>query len=306
MALTVHHPRPSRRGGDPETLDLFSRTDPEEGFILRCHFCGSSHPAPRACPECHREGLATVGAGTQRVEQELGDVVPKARMLRLDYDSVGGREGFLRAWKEITEGDVDIIMGTQMIAKGLHLERVTLVGVVLADIGMFLPDFRADERTFTLLTQVAGRAGRISEGEVIFQTYMPHHQVIRFATQHDYEGFAEWELRRRKQLNFPPITKLTSITISDPDRERAFQTAKQAAYLLTRYTTTPGCRGTQVNGPNVAPIARLNARFRFRILVRAKTHKPIANLIRAASADGSWKIPSSTRVSLDVDPLDLM
>lgn len=306
VALTVHQRR-ARRDAPPDgELDLFTPSVEPESYFLRCHFCGASHNAPKQCPKCQGESLMTVGAGTQRVERELELLFPDARLLRMDYDTAGGREAFLRAWKKLVDGEADIILGTQMIAKGLHLERVTLVGVVLADIGLFLPDFRAEERSFQLLTQVAGRAGRISAGEVIFQTYMPNHTAIRFATRHDYEGFYAEEERRRRQLAFPPFRRIIAVTLADEDRDRAFKAARLLGYLLSRMRADTRAHGISINGPTVAPIARLAGRFRFRVLLRGATSGALARLLHAVLDGRDWQASSSTRLTIDVDPVDLL
>ncbi len=309
VALTVHtRNSKGRRGAKQDAeLDLFLPDEGTEEFQLRCHFCGTSHPAPKVCPECKNDSLITVGAGTQRIEEELVALFSDARVLRLDYDTAGGREAFLAAWNKMVNRETDIILGTQMIAKGIHLESVTLVGVILADVGLFLPDFRAEERTFTLLTQVAGRAGRVSAGDVIFQTYMPNHTAIRYATQHDYEGFYAEELARRRQLGFPPFTRLVAITLSDVDREKAFQGARLLAHYLNRYYRGgTQARRITINGPTIAPLARLGGRFRYRILMRAASVRPMTALLEQAMGDRDFKLSSSTRLTIDVDPLDLL
>ncbi|MBX3728802.1 MAG: primosomal protein N' [Candidatus Sumerlaeia bacterium] len=306
VALTVHRKRP--RGESPEEpqIDLFRLTEQPDDFVLRCHFCGSRREAPRVCPECKADGLLTVGAGTQRIEEELAARFPTARLLRLDQDTAGGREKFLVAWSRMISGDADIIFGTQMIAKGLHLERVTLVGVVLADVGLFLPDFRAEERTFQLLTQVAGRSGRVSDGEVLFQTYLPNHTAIRHAMMHDTEGFFEAELARRAKLGFPPFSRMIAITLADKDRDRAWGAARQMGFLLGRMRPRHGASRVTVNGPTIAPIARLAGRFRYRILLRSESPKALGILLRAVLDHADWKPTPTLHLTIDVDPIDLL
>lgn len=335
VSLTVHRvgdlPKPKQKTSskplskeNAPTIDLFADIDEDENgggpgemtmarlapeaMRLRCHFCGASHEPPPKCPECCEGRLTTVGLGTQRVEEELRALFPAANILRLDADTTQGRGAFAEMWEALARGDADILLGTQMIAKGLHLERVTLVGVVLADLGLFQPDFRAEERTFTLLTQAAGRSGRVTPGEVIFQTWLPHRPALRFARTHDYLGFFDDEMKRRRALGFPPASRLVAITVNDADRDRCYEVARRLANLLIRERSRLGLgmRDVLVTGPTVAPIARLAGRFRFRLLIRAATTKPMTALVRAAFAHREWKHPASTRVLVDVDAYDLV
>ncbi len=306
IAMTVH--RKSRRAtGQPRDsgLDLFDAQDRPDEFGLKCHFCGRREPYPACCPSCQRTDLLTVGSGTQRIEEELASRFPDARLLRLDYDTTSGRDAWIRAWNQMASGEADIIIGTQMIAKGLHLEKVTLVGVILADVGLFLPDFRAEERTFSLLTQVAGRAGRTGAGDVYFQTWMPNHPAIRCATRHDYEAYYAEESRRRRQSGFPPFSRLTAITISDTDSEKAFQAARLLASLLRRLSNSSP-EQLRINGPRLAPIARLGGRTRYRILLRGQRPRAAGNLVRKVLKDSDWSASASTRIAVDVDALDLL
>lgn len=305
VALTVHR-RKSRTSEVDEQLDLLRvLSDPSKG-MLRCHFCSHSEPIPAICPGCQKEGLMAVGSGTQRIEEELTGAFPGARILRMDLDTIGGRQGFLRAWQEMVSGEAQIILGTQMIAKGLHLEGVTLVGAVLADVGLFLPDFRSEERTFFLLSQVAGRSGRSQPGEVLFQTFLPNHTAVQFATKHDYPGFFEHEMKRRRALRFPPVGKLVALTISDEDQSRARETAVLLAGILRRLVMGGGYAGAAIRGPLPAPLRRLANRWRERILLRGDTQVPLHNVLRAALADRAWKLPASARLAIDVDPMDLL
>jgi primosomal protein N' (replication factor Y) len=305
VSLTVHRRR-SPTGEVDEQLDLLRvLSDPSKG-MLRCHFCSHSEPIPAICPGCQKEGLMAVGSGTQRIEEELTASFPAARVLRMDLDTIGGRQGFLRAWNEMVSGEAQIILGTQMIAKGLHLEGVTLVGAVLADVGLFLPDFRSEERTFFLLSQVAGRSGRSQPGEVIFQTFLPNHTAVQFATKHDYPGFFEHEMKRRRAWRFPPVAKLVALTISDEDQSRARETAVLLAGILRRLVMGGGYTGAAIRGPLPAPLKRLANRWRERILLRGDTQGPLHNVLRAALADRAWRLPSSARLAIDVDPMDLL
>ncbi len=305
VALTLHRRR-QRRDDAEEQLDMFRMLSERSQGILRCHFCGHTEALPPACPGCGNAEVMAVGSGTQRIEEELHSAFPGARILRMDLDTVGNRQAFLAAWQRMVDGDAQIILGTQMIAKGLHLERVTLVGAVLADVGLFLPDFRAEERTFFLLSQVAGRSGRASDGEVIFQSFMPHHTAVRFATAHDYTGFFEHEMKRRNALRFPPVTKLIAITLSDEDEARCAEAARLLAGILRRLIQAGGHPGCAARGPLPAPLRRLGGRWRERILLRGEAAGPLHDLLHASLADPLWKLPGPTRLVIDVDPVDLL
>lgn len=314
VSMTVHrHGRPAARRAEPAAaeLDLFENADseagnlPPEGF-LKCHFCGARAPVPTTCPGCGKEDVMTVGAGTQRIEDELRTLFPGEDILRMDQDTVGRKGAYAELYEEMRSGRAKIILGTQMLAKGLHLDGVTLVGVILADVGLFVPDFRADERTFSLLTQVAGRSGRASAGEVLLQTYMPDHPAIRFATLHDYDGFFAAEMKRRRAIGFPPYTRLVSLTYSDTDRDRAFAAARSNASILWRLRQQARYSGVRVNGPNVAPISRLANRWRFRILLRGEERRPLLGLLHGMLDHREARLPSSVRLSIDVDPMDMM
>lgn len=306
-ALTVHRRRP-RPGAEAEEIvqDLFEPLQAISDGVLRCHFCARQWPVPNICPGCGSPGLMAVGSGTQRLEEDLRGLFPAAKLLRMDADTAGGRRAFLDAWQRMVSGDAQIILGTQMIAKGLHLERVTLVGVLLCDVGLFVPDFRADERTFALLSQVAGRSGRVSPGEVLFQTFMPSHPAIQLAMRHDYETFFELELKRRTVQRFPPMQRLASLTLTDLEESRARQGAETLSGVLRRHVAAGAFPGSGVRGPLPAPIRRLAGRYRYRILVRAERPAELNALLRAAIADRLWKIAGTSRLAVDVDPSDLL
>jgi primosomal protein N' (replication factor Y) len=309
VAMTIHRRGPPRKEQEAGELDLFEQAEKahvRSDFELRCHFCGRKETLPVTCPGCGAEGMITVGTGTQRAEEELVAAFPTARVIRFDMDTMGRKGAFEGAWRSISAGEADIILGTQMIAKGLHLERVTLVGVVLCDQGLFLPDFRAEERTFTLLTQVAGRSGREADGEVIFQTFMPRHSAIKHATTHDYRAFYTEELRRRRQLGFPPWSRLIAVTISHEDRDRAWKAGRMLGNLLWRKGKSPGFYGVKLSGPTIAPISRLAGRFRYRILLRSQRGHIARALLRSALTDPEFDPHRTTRVAVDVDPVDLM
>ena len=307
IVMTIHQKKHGRKKEEelPE-LELFPKPLESAEAYIKCHFCGRTSDYPEKCPNCGEEGLAAVGTGTQRIEEALRRTFPDRRILRLDQDSVGGRRGFLKAWQDMVSGDAEIILGTQMIAKGLHLERVTLVGVILAEVGLFVPDFRSEERTFSLLMQVAGRSGRKDMGEVVLQTYMAHHAAIQMASRHDYEAFFEVEMERRRKMRFPPVERLIALTLSDGDLGRALGSARSLGGILRRLRHRENLGSVHVIGPTAAPIERLAGRFRQRLLLRAANAYHNAGLLRAALNDRQWNPSSTTRLTIDVDPLDLL
>lgn len=309
IVLTIHRKRGAQgraAESDELELDLFPKPLAREDSFLKCHFCGRSSDYPQKCPNCGSDGLMGMGSGTQRIEEALKRQYPDAKILRLDQDAVGGRRAFLEAWQSMVSGEAQIILGTQMIAKGLHLERVTLVGVILADVGLYIPDFRAEERTFSLLMQVSGRAGRGDMGEVLVQTYMPQHPAIQLASRHDYEGFFEVEMGRRQKLRFPPVQRLVALTFSDPDIQKSRRWARRMRELLDNATHRLDCREVRLLGPGPAPVRRLAGRFRERLLLRGPSYRNNARVLRAALANEQWHPPQSLRLSIDVDPVDLL
>ena len=288
VSLTVHNPR----GG-------------AGGRNLRCHYCGRAERLPSACPQCDDNELALLGRGTQRVEEEIADVFPEARTLRMDLDTTSRKGAHRRILDAFGRGDADILLGTQMVAKGLDFPRVTLVGVVNADTGMLLPDFRAGERTFQLLAQVAGRAGRHDlPGEVVLQTRNPDHAAIRHALAHDFHAFARDELADRQALGYPPYGRLVGIEFKGPDERRTEELATRWTAALDRHASH--IAGADVLGPTAALVGRIKTFWRFHTILRAPRTVPmsvLAGAVRAAS--DAVRTPSGFRVNLDVDPVGL-
>ncbi|MFH0794818.1 MAG: primosomal protein N', partial [bacterium] len=249
-----------------------------------------------------------LGSGTQRLEEVITQRFPKARILRMDLDTARARHSHLEMWEKLERDEVDLLLGTQMIAKGLHLERVTLVGVLLADMSLYLPDFRAAERTFSLLTQVSGRAGRgLVAGEVIVQTYIPDHYILKFAQRQDYHAFAEEELRRRKILRFPPYQRLISILFSGASQALTPKLAHRLGDWLKEACRRPEFSKVSIVGPAPSPITRLRDRWRWRLLIRGAERRPARELLLLAREE--WeKFPghSQVQLTLDADPLDLL
>ena len=262
--------------------------------LLRCHYCDAQRPIPRACPSCGSETIREFGVGTQRVAEEMQRLYPDAHVIRMDSDTTT-RVGDHARLLDDFGGSGDVLVGTQMVAKGLDFPTVTLVGVIAADIGLHVPDFRASERTFALITQVCGRSGRSRPGEAIVQTYSPEHPAIVRAAGHDYTGFASAELRERAELGYPPARELTYLGVIGRSRVAALEQARRYAAALVESGTA------QVLGPAPYPIARLNDEWRFRIALKTADGASLRRAIRerilpAARAD------RQTRVSINVDP----
>lgn len=238
------------------------------GFeALRCHYCAHSEPPVAKCPACASPHIRTFGAGTQRVEEELRRVFPSARVIRMDVDTTGTKGSHERLLQKFQTGKADILLGTQMIAKGLDFPRVSLVGVITADTSLNLPDFRAAERTFQLLTQVAGRAGRHdTEGDVIVQTYHPDHYAIQYAVTHNYEDFYRREIQIRKSLGNPPFCELAVFTAQHERREKAEQLIRGLEKRLQNlFRDLPG---VEVFPPCPAPLAKLQGKYRYHLSVK--------------------------------------
>ena len=227
---------------------------------LECHYCGFSRRVPDTCPKCNSEHVYFFGAGSEQLEEKLREKFPGAKVARLDRDSVRTKQAYQQVLVDFATGKIDILVGTQMVAKGHDFQRVTLVGVISADSQLSLPDFRAAERTFQLLTQVAGRAGRGDlPGEVLVETYYPEHYAIQLAARQDYITFFEKELQFRRLLHYPPFTALASILVRDTKIENAIRWSRQ----LSAFLAPQESRGVKVLGPAAAPLARLKREYRF-------------------------------------------
>ncbi len=268
---------------------------------LRCHFCSAEKPSPHKCAECGSPVLKFTGAGTERLEEAVAAALPGVRWTRMDSDSMKARGAHGKALAAFREGRTEILLGTQMIAKGLHFPKVTCVGVVGVDGALNLPDFRASERVFQLLVQVAGRAGRGEiPGEVFVQTYTPFHPAIQFARHHDVNGFREQELEYRKAHGYPPYRRAILVSFSGPSEAQAKASAEHAVKRLREIWKEK----VEVPDPGPAPIARVEGRFRFQIfLLVEKVGDVIGDLKREVLAP---KWPTGLRVSVDVDAQDLL
>ncbi len=274
---------------------------------LRCHYCGRVRRPPDICPECGSIDIEYRGYGTQRVEQELRQNFPSAKILRMDLDTTSGRGRHDAILREFSEGEADILLGTQMVAKGLDFSRVTLVGVISADTQMLLPDFRSAERTFQLLTQVAGRAGRSAlAGEVLIQTHQPDHYALRHVLAHDYGGFYREEMEFRKELHYPPYSRLALIELRGPDEQKVIDQSNRLADLLRQRD-----HRCITLGPATAAIPKLRGQYRWHIVLKSvkETDPGGKRLHRALS--GVLKHPSmqrkrGTKILVDIDPAGMM
>jgi len=267
---------------------------------LRCHYCDFQTPPPEICPSCGGRETALLGVGTERLEEEVRTHFPDARIARLDRDTAASRGAVEAILRGLRAGEVDVLIGTQMVAKGHDFPGVRLVGVVNADLGLHFPDFRAAERTFQLLTQVAGRAGRGgSPGRVIVQSFDPDHYAIRPVLDHDYERFYAEEIAHRSALGYPPFGRLAQIVVSGTEEEAA---RDAAARLLGAVPSPEGC---EVLGPAPAPIARLRGRYRFHLLIKGSDHSAVWQTARRL-ADASEKLPAAIRARVDVNPVDML
>lgn len=278
---------------------------------LRCHYCGYHEPVPHRCPKCHAASVKEVGVGTQKVEEELQALFPEARILRMDQDTTGRKEAHEKLLSAFGRGEADILLGTQMVAKGLDFPRVTLVGVVNADTGLLFPDFRAAEQTFQLLAQVAGRAGRGHlRGEVIFQTRNPRHPAIFYAERHDFHNFIASELPARSTLHYPPYGRLVAVEFGGPDEERTQKLAEDWTSLLREIITEKALSGKrfEVNGPMPPMIPKIKRIFRFHTLLKVSKRIPVITLqqlLREAQMRYG-NPPKNYRVAIDVDPIGLL
>jgi primosomal protein N' (replication factor Y) len=270
---------------------------------MECHYCGYTAPVPQHCVHCGSEYVYFVGTGSEKLEELLHGMFPQARIARLDRDTVRGREDFERVLGALNEGELDLLVGTQMIAKGHDIHGVTLVGVVGADMALGMPDFRAAERTFQLLTQVAGRAGRgDTPGKVIFQTFFPDHYAVQYAAQHDFSGFYDKELRFRSWMHYPPYSSLANVLI----RSDKLDDALRWAGILGKWFDKTRHEGIRVLGPAPAPILRLKQDYRYHFVLKSGSREKLNALLRAMLAHAAAEKIPRTQVIVDVDAVWLM
>ncbi len=269
---------------------------------MLCHYCGYAERVPSRCPKCDSEYMHFMGAGSEKVEDELHSLFPSARIARLDRDTATGKRRYETILSGFREGNFDILVGTQMIAKGHDIPNVTLVGVVSADVGLGMPDFRAAERTFQLMTQVAGRAGRgETPGIVILQTINPEHYAVRFAARQDYRLFYEKEVQFRAAMRYPPFAALANVIVRARKQEDALRMSSELGSLLT-----PAPPRMKVLGPAEAPVPRLKEEFRYQLLIKSASRKLLNETLQSLRRHALERQWSPVSLVIDVDPVNLM
>lgn len=283
---------------------------------MRCHYCGHAERAPEVCPSCESEHIRYFGTGTQRVEEQLARRFPGIRVIRMDVDTTSEKGSHERLLQQFRERKADVLLGTQMVAKGLDFPYVTLVGVIAADSALHMPDFRAAEKTFHLLTQVAGRAGRHDlPGEVIVQTYAPEHYSIIHASGHDYRGFASEELRHRRNLMVPPFCRLALLSMSHEQLPLLVRVAENAAQRLKELAERQGwllplhehAEAMEILGPVASPIPRIKNRYRFQCIIKCRGDVNLSGLLAEAMREfDSIAKEQDVRFSVDIDPQMMM
>jgi primosomal protein N' (replication factor Y) len=272
---------------------------------LRCHYCDLAVDIPRQCPACRGSRILSYGVGTERLEAEVKKAFPQARVARMDSDTMaaGGAHG--RILQALERFEIDVLVGTQMITKGHDFPNVTLVGVVSADTAMNMPDFRAAEKTFQILTQVAGRGGRGDfPGKVVIQTFNPGHYAIQRVKTHDVEGFYQDEMHIRQPLSWPPISRMINLQMSSLNREKGREGAMSiAAFARLRCQETSAVARIDVLGPAEAPIARIRGRHRWQLLLMGKDSRALHTLVKDLLAGTKQK---GLEIKVDVDPMNFM
>lgn len=301
ISLTLHQGRVSRMRNSFET------GGPEKN-ILTCHYCDYRIPVPNACSGCGREALIPTGHGTERLEAEIADFFPNARVARFDSDAIDSGEKRRKILDDIRAHKVDILVGTQMVTKGHDFPKITLVGVVDADQSLALPDFRAAERTFQLLTQVGGRAGRGNmAGRVIIQTRQPEHISLIATRDHDLGLFADEELKFRQALSYPPYSRLANIRITSNNEAESRKLASFAANILEKLQKKMENKDKiAILGPAKAPIFKIRGKYRWQVLIKAPGPAVLSKVLEVFKCALDARIPSGVRLSIDVDPLNLL
>ncbi|MGV7220991.1 MAG: primosomal protein N' [Nitrospinales bacterium] len=275
--------------------------------VLRCHYCGQTARPPATCPDCHGDIIRFSGFGTKKLEAEIRRMFPGANVTRMDRDTARGKTAFDLMYSGMHAGEIDILIGTQMITKGHDFPNVTLVGVINADISLNIPDFRSCERSFQLLTQVAGRAGRGNvPGQVIIQTHNPDHYLYEYVKNHDFDNFYDKEIRIRERLNFPPFTRLASIEVESEIESMGIALAGKLKISLEKIIRKTS--GIELLGPSRAALYMINNRYRWHIILRAKGANELQNVLSQCGElnENKKNIPAKTKVTIDVDPINML
>ncbi|HYM00962.1 MAG TPA: primosomal protein N', partial [Blastocatellia bacterium] len=288
-------------------------------LTLQCHYCNYICPVPKLCPNCNGQYIHYIGEGTEQLEAKLREHFPAMRIARMDRDTTRRRGSYEHILMEFDSGEIDLLVGTQMIAKGHDFPNVTLVGVISVDAGLALPDFRSAERTFQLLTQVAGRAGRGERpGRVIIQTYHPEHYAVVAARAQDYEAFYQKEINFRRTMNYPPFSALINIVVHDRDQNKASTLSAALAHELRQAVAdsldsandTPvhpsAARSVRVLGPAPAAFAKLRGEYRFQILIKSSSRRGAREALDMGMARLAEKGQNLHAISVEVDPVSLM
>jgi primosomal protein N' (replication factor Y) len=282
-------------------MSTITGTHMHSGYAI-CHYCLAQTLVPEKCPLCGK-GFAMIGLGSQRLEEELARKFPSARVSRIDSDSMAGGD-YYRLLRDFGQGRIDILAGTQMLAKGLHFPNVTLVGIISADTGLYLPDFRANERTFQLISQVAGRAGRSAKkGTVFVQTFLPEQQAIQYAVKGDFDGFIKEELTHRKACNLPPYWRLAAVVIRDMKFDKLEAACARMREKIDRVVTREGLK-LKIRGPMPAAINRIQRFHRMQIIIQAPQASTMQRLFTSLRAEPP--VRPAVKIAIDIDPVNLL
>ena len=274
-----------------------------KGKGLLCHYCGHSSDIPEHCPKCGSESILKLGFGTQRIEDVVTKEFPNYRVFRIDQDSARKKDKIYDLLDMMDRGEIDILLGTQMISKGFDFHGVTLAGIILADIGLNMPDFRATERIFSLLMQLSGRPGRSSiDSRVIIQTFNDEHMIFNYLKNHDYLGFYKEELKLRKLMNYPPFSRLARLVIRGKDEDKVQENAEELAHVMK---SNHAANNSQVSifGPSPAPLSKIGGNYRYHIVLKGRRLSEITSFIKEALLGYKAK---SVYVEIDIDPVDML
>jgi primosomal protein N' (replication factor Y) (superfamily II helicase) len=287
-----------------ESCDI-SLTYHHDSGLLTCHYCGKSQKLDKVCPSCGSKYIKYFGIGTERIESEARKQFPGARTLRMDFDTTRKKDSHENIYNKFKNQEADILIGTQMVAKGLDFKNVTLVGIIAADLSLNLPDFRSGERTFQLITQVSGRAGRgRKKGKVFVQTYNPDNYSIGYAVKADYEGFFKEEIKIRKLMDYPPFTDILSINMSSDQEELLIKCIQNIGIILKNILMNYD--KIELLGPSPCMISKIKDSYRWQLLIKGKIEPEFAGYIRKTVYDLTKDVYNSIRVSIDINPTSLL